>query len=324
MEHWSKYWHTSGVLNSFAEGDANSGYTGDLQKFWEQQLKDVPRGATVVDLGTGNGALALLAQNFGITNQKEFAVHGIDAAKINPVEQFEKSPAIARKLKKIEFHSETPIEKMPFDADAIDVMIAQFAFEYAPQKEALEAVIKQLKPQGKLVAVMHHTDSALVKDSKVGVTVLTEILENTPLFQQSDMLLDLASQAIPQIGADGWASYPHNQVLTRSIQWMMKALQEKFSKPQELNYVNDVVRRIARIFEVMNAKNLDDCKRQLAYEYHVLNDHRLRLQDQLDAALNKKQATALVKAAEKQGASAELDTLEIDGSPFGWTLKLTK
>ncbi|MGQ4276412.1 class I SAM-dependent methyltransferase [Pseudidiomarina sp. E22-M8] len=324
MEHWSKYWHTAGVLNSFAEGDANSGYTGELKKFWEQQLNDVPQGATVVDLGTGNGALALLARDFSVTNQKDFSVHGVDAAQIDPVKQFEKSPALAKKLKKISFHSETPIESLPFDEGSIDVMIAQFAFEYADRNDALKEVLQTLKSGGKLVTVMHHNDSEMVKDSKIGVAVLTEILENSPVFQQSDMLLDLASQAIPQIGAEGWESYPHNQILTRSIQWTMKTLQEKFSKPAELNYVNDVVRRIARIFEVMNAENLNACKRQLAFEYHLLNDHRLRLKDQLTATLTKKDANTIVKAAEKAGASAKLDVLTINDTPFGWTLTLIK
>lgn len=324
MEHWTKYWHTAGVLNSFAEGDANSGYSGALKKFWQEQLKQLPQNATVVDLGTGNGALALLAQDVSVTEQKDFAVHGIDAAKIDPVKQFEKSPAVAKKLKKISFHSEAPIEAMPFAKASVDACIAQFAFEYAPRDKALPAVVERLKEGGSLIAMMHHHESNLVKDSKVGVNVLGAILIETPLFQQSDMLLDLAAQAIPQIGAEGWAKYPHNQTLTRTIQWTMSALQEKFSKTAELNYVNDVVRRVARVFEVMNEKNIQDCKRQLAHEYHVLNDHRLRLQDQLEAALTKKDANALVKAAEKLGAKAKLDTFELDGSPFGWTLTLTK
>lgn len=324
MEHWSKYWHTHGVLNSFAEGDANSGYTGDLKKFWEAQLKELPQGATIVDLGTGNGALAMLAHDFGVAHQKDFVVHGLDAAKIDPPQQFAKSPALAKKLKKITFHSETPFEKSPFNEASVDAFVAQFALEYGQRDESLKSALKTLKDDGKLVAVMHHHDSQLVKDSKVGFAVLTAILEESPLFQQSDMLLDLAAQAIPQLGAEGWANYPHNKILTRTIQWTMKTLQEKYAKPAELNYVNDVVRRVARTFEAMNAENIQESRKRLAHQYHLLNDHRLRLKDQLDAALTKKDASAYVKASEKLGAKAELDVLEIDGSPFGWTLSLTK
>lgn len=323
MEHWSKYWHTAGVLNSFAEGDANSGYTGELKKFWEKALEQAPQGATIVDLGTGNGALALVANDHGIVHQKDFVVHGIDAASIDPVKQFEKSPATAKKLKKITFHSETAIEKMPFEANSVDVFIGQFAFEYATRNAALKAVLKALKPGGQMTLMMHHSSSELVKNSKVGADVLDYILNQSPLFQQADLLIDLASQAIPQLGEQGWAEFSHNRVLTQSIQWSMQMLQEKFAKPAEQSYVNDVVRRIARIFEALNGNNLQACKQTLAQEYHTLNDHRLRLHDQLNAALTKKDATALVKAAEKDGAKAEVGIFEHDGNPFGWTLTLT-
>lgn len=324
MEHWSKYWHTAGVLNSFAEGDANSGYSGDLKKFWEQALAKAPQGAVIVDIGTGNGALALLANDVGITNQKDFVVHGIDAATIDPVKQFEKSPALAKKLKKIKFHSQTPVEKLPFESNSVDLFIGQFAFEYAERDAALAETLSALKSGGQMTLMIHHSSSELVKNSKIGADVLDYILQQTPLFQQADMLIDLASQAIPQLGEQGWADYPHNRILTQSIQWTMQILQEKFSKPAEQSYVNDVVRRIARIFEALTGKNLDACTKALAYEYHTLNDHRLRLQDQLNAALTKKDATALVKAAEKAGATASIDVFELEGSPFGWTLTLSK
>lgn len=325
MEHWSKYWHTEGVLNSFAEGEANKGYAGEVKKFWEATFANIPQGGTVIDAGTGNGALALLAFDYSKANQKDFVIHGVDAAKIDPPAQFSKaSPAVAKKLKQIKFHSETPVEQMPFVAGSVDAVISQFAFEYAERKEALESILASLKSGGTFTAMSHHASSALIKDSKLGAIILNDILQNSPLFQQADLLIDLAAQAIPQLGEHGWAEFSHNRILSRSIQWTMQALQERYSKPEQQLWVNDVIRRVARIMQVMKGDNLAECRKQLATEYHLLNDHRLRLEDQLNAALAKKDITALTKAAEKAGASFEANVVEHDGDTFAWALKVSK
>ncbi|KFZ31386.1 hypothetical protein IDSA_01300 [Pseudidiomarina salinarum] len=325
MEHWSKYWHTKGVLNSFAEGEANKGYTGVVKKFWDTTFAEIPTGGTVIDAGSGNGALALLAFDYSRANQKDFVIHGVDAARIDPAAQLSKSsPAIAKKLKQITFHSETPVEQMPFVAGSVDAVVSQFAFEYADRNQALKSILESLKEGGTFTAMAHHASSSLLKDSKQGVVILTDILENSPLFQQADLLIDLAAQAIPQLGEKGWSEFSHNRIISRSIQWTMQALQERYNKAEQQMWVNDVVRRVARVMQVMKGDNLAECRKQLAFEYHLLSDHKLRLQDQLNAALAKKDITALKKAAEKSGAKFEADVIEHDGDTFAWTLKIRK
>lgn len=62
MKHWTNYWRNSGALNSFAEGRVAKGYDGDVKKFWDDKFSLFPTQGEIVDLGTGNGALAILAQ----------------------------------------------------------------------------------------------------------------------------------------------------------------------------------------------------------------------------------------------------------------------
>lgn len=324
MQHWSMYWQTSGVLNSFAEGDANQGYTGAIKKFWDQSFDSIPQGAIIVDAGCGNGALALLAYDFGRANQKDFVIEGLDAAEINPVKQFEKQPAVAKKLKTIKFHSATPISAAPYTAESVDAVISQFAFEYAEQGSALAKVSEILKPGGKLITMSHHASSKLVKDSKVGVEVLTAILEESPLFQQADLVIDLAMQAIPQLGDEGWAEYPHNRILSQSTKWMMDSLLQRFDKPEQQTYVKDAIARVARVLQAMNGSNLEQARKQLTYDYHVLADHKKRLDEQLQSAYAKKDITALKKAATKAGLKLEAEPFEVEGEVFSWTITAEK
>lgn len=324
MEHWSAYWQTSGVLNSFAEGNVKDGYSGELKNFWQQQFADAPAVAKIVDIGTGNGALAILAYDYGRANQRTFSVDGIDAAVINPVKQFEQQPSIAKKLKAITFHSATPAEKLPYPDGSIDLAVSQFGFEYSDRKHSLKALAAALKPGAKAVFVSHHSGSNLTKHSQQAVTVLQYCLTQSPLFQQADLYFALARQAIPQLGLEGWLNYSHQNVLKRTIQWTMDILQQRFSEADQQPYVNDVVARIARLLQALNSDNCDQLIHALAVEYQLLNDHQLRVTDQLNASLAKKDITAMKKQVEQLGLSFSADELQVEGKLFGWAIHLSK
>ena len=325
MEHWSKYWQYSGVLNSFAEGQASSGYTGALKQHWDAFFTSLPAEAAIVDIGTGNGALALLAHDYSKTETKDFNIHGIDAAKIDPAASLQKqSPALAKKLKTIQFHSETPIEKAPFKTATVDAYISQFGFEYANRNDAIKVIIDTLKDNGQAHFIVHNSSSSLVKSSQAGIEVIESVLNDSPLFQLSDLYIDLASQAIPQLGDKGWQEFSHQKILAQSIQWMMRELQEKFSKPEQQVWVTDIVRRIARTLERVAGNTIEDCVKQLAYEYHSVNDHKQRLIDQNNAAFAKKDITALQKQVEKLGAKFSAEEFKLDDDKFGWAVTVAK
>lgn len=324
MEHWSAYWQTSGVLNSFAEGNVKDGYSGQLKQFWDNQFKQLPEGATIVDIGTGNGALAILAYDYGRSHQRDFVVEGIDAAMINPAKQFEQQPSIAKKLKAIRFHSVTPVEQLPYGNASIDAAVSQFGFEYSDRKQALTALAAALKPGGKAVFVCHHSNSALSKQSQAASTVLQYCLEISPLFQQADLYFHLARQAIPQLGLDGWFDYSYQGVLKRSIQWTMDILRERFNEPDQQSYVNDVIARVARLLQAQGVDNASQLIDALGIEYQLLNDHRLRIDDQIKASLSKKDISALKKQSEQLSLGFAAEELAIDDKLFGWVISLTK
>ncbi|WP_127346695.1 class I SAM-dependent methyltransferase [Pseudidiomarina mangrovi] len=324
MEHWSAYWQTSGVLNSFAEGNVKDGYSGELKQFWEHQFASAPATAKIIDIGTGNGALAILAYDYGRANQRHFSVEGLDKAVINPAKQFEQQPTIAKKLKAITFHSAVAAEELPFADQSVDLAVSQFGFEYSDRKESMRALAKALKPGAKAIFVSHHSNSELTKNSQHAVEVLRYCLEVSPLFQQADMYFDLARQAIPQIGLEGWQTFPHHTILSRSLKWTMDILQERFSAAGQKAYVNDVISRVARLLQAMTATNQPQLMEALGLEYRLLNDHRMRVEDQLNASLAKKDISTLVKSAKQLDMTLTAEELAIDGKLFGWVLVLTK
>src|SRR5690606_29381878 len=114
---------------------------------------------------------------------------------------------------------------------------------------ALKVIMNSLKASSQAHFMVHHANSGLIKSSKAGIEVINSVLTDSPLFQLADLYIDLASQAIPQLGDKGWQEFSHQRILAQSIQWMMRELQEKFSKPEQEIWVTDIVRRVARTLE---------------------------------------------------------------------------
>jgi hypothetical protein len=79
---WTHYW-ASGALHSCSNAfDGN--YDDEVRKLWTEFFGRLPDGSRVLDIGTGNGAVAFLAQETGRQLDRSFQIEGIDAAIIDP------------------------------------------------------------------------------------------------------------------------------------------------------------------------------------------------------------------------------------------------
>lgn len=307
MKHWTQLWNTTATLSSFSEGDAAAGYQGELKAFWEQVFSRAPDAATVLDIGTGNGALAYMANEYSREHNKDFVVHGTDAAKINPAAVFASKPEIVQSLQQITFHSETATEKLPFDDESIDLVTSQFAFEYGDQEASLKEIMRVLKPGGAAVLMLHHADSGIVKDSQVGGEVIQYVLGETPLFIQADLLLRLAHQYLENTSLQDWLKSQHCHATTKTTQWIMRELREHFSEPQQRMWVDDIIERVALLMKDLKKGESRARLQGLAAQYEILSNHLLRLDDQITAAYDKTKAAALVDMAQNAGAKSSAE-----------------
>src|SRR5690606_5536476 len=75
-EPWSRLWST-GVLHSCATG-IHGNYDGAVLEFWQRQFDSLEDGSRLVDVGTGNGALLLLARQRATERGIQLSMHGVD------------------------------------------------------------------------------------------------------------------------------------------------------------------------------------------------------------------------------------------------------
>jgi len=146
---WTRYWQT-GVLHSCPTSYPGN-YDGIIGGFWRETARWLPAHGHVLDLATGNGAVPSLL----INRRADLDIDAIDAADISNT----KSVTDFR----IRFHSGIRMETLPFPAGHFDAACGQFGIEYASHPEALDEVLRVLKPSGQIHWVMHHCDSVFTR-----------------------------------------------------------------------------------------------------------------------------------------------------------------
>lgn len=159
--HWSRYW-AAGALTSLSEDFAGN-YDGEVARFWHDRFSELTPPASLLDLCTGNGPIALLAAAWAQQHAVSLAVTAVDAAQPRP----DLAPglsAVERQLvDKVRFLGDTPVERLPFDDQSFDLVTSQYGLEYCDLAPAAAQVYRVLKPGAMLVMVTHAADSEMVK-----------------------------------------------------------------------------------------------------------------------------------------------------------------
>lgn len=190
---WTRLWR-SGVLHSCATAiDGN--YDGPVRAFWLSRFGRLRDGAVVVDVGTGNGALALLAMDSARATGRRLEVHGVDLADISPAAT---GAAAAAEFEGIRFHPRTSLAALPFTDGGVDLVTSQFAFEYAPREAALAEVLRVLGERGGAAMVLHSDDSVIARVSAERLPWFGHLLRESPMLgAASDVVGVLAGAQAP-------------------------------------------------------------------------------------------------------------------------------
>ena len=166
-DQWSRYWE-KGTITTF-HGRFGENYDGPVRDFWHGVFATLPGNARIVDLATGNGAVALLAAQYSYRQGSTFDIVGVDTADIDPARLFA-GKAYARHLRRIRFLARTPAAATTLADSSQDLAASQFGIEYAETAPTVAEVDRILKPRNATFAAMiHHADSAIVRQAKDGV-----------------------------------------------------------------------------------------------------------------------------------------------------------
>jgi SAM-dependent methyltransferase len=160
---WDRYWQCDRIA-SCCDGAGATNYNDSVAAGWRDFFAALPTGARIIDLCTGNGAIALIAAAAG----KDFSITAVDQADIDP-------PSFVTRhrdeIAKVRFLGRTQVEALPFPDDSFDVAISQYGLEYSNVPRTVTEVARVLGPGGQARFVVHASDGIVAANAR---TVIAE------------------------------------------------------------------------------------------------------------------------------------------------------
>lgn len=319
MQHWTQYWASGHTLHSFAESGDKLSYKNKLHDLWCSYWAQHSKDAKLLDIGTGNGALALAMLKSGASCDARWDVSAIDLANIQPercVHLLTNSDA--KLYKDIHFFGRCSVEKMPFIDAMFDGVYSQFGLEYAAWERSLPEIHRVLKPGGQLIALMHLASSPISQDCKVGIHVLEFTFDHSDIFQLAHEALMRAEFLLEQrmeITRDSIF-----QRLNQSLLFEVKRLQTHFSSTEEKYWFEDILSRVGPLMYTLKIGN----QSLLLEQEQSLRAHLLRLKDQHHATLDDKMLETVGQVLNQHELLHNFEIIYFDSEPFAVKLRAIK
>jgi SAM-dependent methyltransferase len=187
---WSNYWR-QGHLTSLPSG-FSSNYDGEFLGFWEQQFALLKPAGHMLDVCSGNGSIALLAQDFSDRHNLNLAIKAVDAANIDPLALAENNPGFKTQIAAIEFVPNTSFENFDGKAASVDLIASQYGIEYTDLHQAAENVARLLRPGGYFSVVSHCLESKIMAEMEVQQRDYARLVE-MDLFAEEIVLQDVVA-----------------------------------------------------------------------------------------------------------------------------------
>lgn len=186
VEQWETYYQ-GGALATGPTG-ADGRYDLEVHQAWVEFFSTVPDGARLLDIGTGNGVVPLIAKDVAAQRKLRFEIHAADLAQIDPPRHVADGE---RRFAGIVFHPGVATERLPFDDASFDAVSGHYALEYSVTSKALAQIRRVLKPGSDAQFILHHADSALVKSARGSMQEADLVLKHTKIYRKLHRLVTM-------------------------------------------------------------------------------------------------------------------------------------
>lgn len=315
VKHWDSYWLSTETLSSFAQSNHKDGYQGDVLYFWNAIFKEFQTSAKLLDIGCGNGALAVLAEQY----PKQFEITAIDAANIDPIKHFNNNEKVSISLNKIKFISRMNCENLSFDDSSFDYLISQFGIEYSDIKLSLSEASRVLKSGGEVIALVHHSNSFITQDCQQGIKVLSQFISKDGLAYKVKSFVEFCSH---YRRLEEPTTQEQNEFLeiNENLLQDFKKVQIDLSSEVEQDWFG----QLAKNFIPMIVNWREVSVHQIESLIEELINYQLRINEQIKASWNEDDKKVISTNLRSDWKTIDITPKEIDGELFCWVLKAKK
>ena len=174
---WNRYWQYDRIASCFDDAGAHN-YEGEIAGGWRDFFNGLPDNCRILDLCTGNGAVAILAAEAGLAAGKAFEIVAVDRADIDPARFVTRH---RQELKAVAFHPATDVEALPFPDSSFDAVVSQYGVEYSDMSRSLAEICRVAGPGAHVRLVLHAAEGVVRSDSEAFVADADFLLETIDL-----------------------------------------------------------------------------------------------------------------------------------------------
>ena len=272
---WSVFWQ-SNQLHSCVPVDEDPNALGPV---WQDFFSSLPAGATILDMGTGNGSLAAQAVTVSRSKSPPFSIHGVDLADIEPSRYVASADEI---LGVVTFHARTAMENLPFESASVDAVGSQYAIEYSNINESLREVHRVLKPGGRLRFLLHANNGVLKERCRQQGEQARAILAS-PLFPATTSLLGALVEAETS-GTPLAIRRAEEQI--RRVKTAFDEIERKFSDVEDRSLIDNLFVAVRRLPGLRKSYDLQTLTKMTEDIRLLLRAQSRRLQAMQQAALD--------------------------------------
>lgn len=292
LKHWETYYR-GGALATCPSGPAG-GYEGETRAAWVRFFEPLPDKANILDIGTGNGAVAVIARDVGTRRAAQWTIEAVDRAQIDPPRHV---PNGAQRLEGIRFHAGVAAEHLPFSDGRFDAITGHYALEYMDTAAVLREMHRVLADKARAQFILHHADSLLARSARTSLREGELVLRDTKIHRKLRKLVSM-EQVAP--GATDRA--------TTELRIAIRTLKQAWAQARQngggrtLAVTLDAVQKLLSARTTMRA---DVVALEVDRAEGELRDSLRRLSDLVDHALDE----AKIERLERQAADAGFEII---------------
>jgi SAM-dependent methyltransferase len=281
---WDRFW-TYDRLASFGTGVGAGNYGEPIAAGWRSFFTDLPAGSRVLDLCTGNGAIAVMAVEAG----EELQVTGADLAAVRPAAFVSGK---RRQLERVRFLANTPAEELPLDDASFDAVVSQYGLEYSDMGKSVTEAVRVLAPAGRLRFAVHAAEGSVAADTRRAIGDADFLLD----------VIDLPDRALACFQAivdvergrtSGPMAQTNAQVRYATFRDGLKAVADRAHTAADAAMLTAVHRSLTELFQQRLAHDEAALQAKIDQQKAEVEAHRERQRALLAAALSAEQMAAL-------------------------------
>lgn len=316
---WDRYWQADRVAACLTEAPTGN-YQPAIRDAWERFFKDIGDGARMLDIGTGNGAVAIIAFETAARGGRHFEIHGVDRADINPAGHVHLASAA---LADIRFHGRTAAESLPFPDAHFDVITGQYALEYSHMERSLPELGRVAGPGARLRFILHARDARPVIAASATLDDIRYVLVSLGL-------LDKARALLHAVFAFEYAGHYDADLEARARQARdtylaaARAANERYAHSLDKPLFEDILVNVSYAWDHRREYTLDYLLKGMDAVETEVRAHQARLENMCAVALTEAQSKNLGERFHASGfEDVSLTAFRTPGEEGFWGWELT-